>query len=150
MYMIDMLIIYINLNLLNNMNVTIYCYMYLLMLHVSIHVCNVAQSDRGIPPSVLTDTTAARLTTEARVQGNRWRSTWGLKGWTKCVLRSGDTGLIAPSVTLKRSMLYTAVYMDTEDCIITELLNFSIITAWTQLYKMLYYFYLLRFYINKY
>ena len=77
---------------------------------------------------MLTETTAARLTTEACVQGNRWRSTWGLKGQTKCVLRSGDPGLITPSVILNKSILcQVSVYIDTEHCIANILLQYAIL-----------------------
>ena len=50
-----------------------------------------------------------------------------LKGRTKCILRSDDTGLVTPSVILNESILYTLVYIDTEDCIVTVLLDFSIL-----------------------
>ena len=56
--------------------------------------------------------------------GTRYGSS---KGQTKCVLRSDDTGLVAPSVILNESILCTSVYIDAEDCIVTVLLNFSII-----------------------
>ena len=41
--------------------------------------------------------------------------------------RSDDTSLVAHSVILNESILYTSVFIDTEDYIVTVLLNFSIL-----------------------
>ena len=41
--------------------------------------------------------------------------------------RSDDTSLVAHSVILNESILYTSVCIDTDDCIVTVLLNFSIL-----------------------
>ena len=44
------------------------------------------------------------------------------------VLRSDDTGLVAPSAILnRRYCVNSSVYIDTEHCIITVSLNFSIL-----------------------
>ena len=50
-----------------------------------------------------------------------------VRGVSKCFLRSDDAGPVEHSVILNKSTLYTSVYIDTEDCIITVLLNFSIL-----------------------
>ena len=100
-----------------------FCYMYVLMLHVSIHVCNIAYINRCVPPSVFTDDSLSNRQggTSALRPQNSLRE---LKG-RGCILRSDDTGFVAPSVIRNKSILYTSVYIDTEDCIITVLLNFS-------------------------
>ena len=51
----------------------------------------------------------------------------GLNEGTKCFLRSDDAGPVELSVILNKNTLYTSVYIDTEHCITTVLLNFSIL-----------------------
>ena len=135
---------YISVCMQNYDNVTMYYCMYVTtLLHVITTYFHYMYPDMYVTQLRITDALlicstqwVLTYTGQARTAGKRVTNTCtettgachGIpKGRTKCVLRLGDTRFVASSVILNESTLYTSVYIDTEDCIVTVLLNFSVL-----------------------